>query len=121
MGEPLYRRLGYETIYHYGESSAGPRRPHADVDASTRSGSVLEGPAGVGGLAHMLQAVVGDTDQTHAQGDRWVPAPVHQRSSSSGPTPSSMVLVRASTAARYSMSTAGPSGRTARTSSSVCP
>ncbi len=27
MGEPLYRRLGYETIYHYGEFVRWPKPP----------------------------------------------------------------------------------------------
>ena len=33
MGEPLYRRLGYETIYHYGEFVRWPRPPAPDLSS----------------------------------------------------------------------------------------
>ena len=39
--------------------------------------SEAEQPARVGGLPEVLEAVVGDADEAHAQGDRRVPAAVH--------------------------------------------
>ena len=75
MGEPVYRRLGYETIYHYEEYVRWPRPPGALTSSAVASvGLSRRGAPDVGGLADVLQAVVGDADEAHAQGDRGDPS-----------------------------------------------
>ena len=88
MGEPVYRALGYETIYHYAEYAGWPRPP----SRLTRY-LVTQEAAHVGGLAGVLQAIVGDADEPHAHGDRRVPTVVDDAVEVVGDRPSRMATV----------------------------